>query len=212
MALSLKLFQARQVSVPAWAEAFNLAGPRAITARWAWAVLALGTVAALGAGLDLEQAEAEHDQASADVQRLQRARHQQQVAMQAQTQSRQTPQPGTPATALSADQTARAAQVVAWLAYPWPAHLTQADAAANEAHALMVSWQLDLSGWNGQLATQPAVRLSAVVADDAAALRWAQVLGPQAQLISRAALSAPLPTARGPYTARAELSWVGGTP
>ena len=113
---------------------------------------------------------------------------------------------------LRADQTARAAQLASWLAYPWLDTLKQADAAATQAQVWMLGFHLDLSGWTGQTQTRPWVRMSAAVPDDVAALQWVQGLGTQAQLISRQALSAPVDTARGPYQARAELAWGGAQP
>jgi len=202
----------RASRVPDWAESLNLAGPRVRTASWSWLLLLAGLTAAAWVWPQVEQIEAESVQAKADVQRLQRARHQAELVVQAR--SHVTPGASAPAdaSALAPDQAMHAAQVLSWLAFPWEATLQEADEAAVQAQALMLGFSLDLNGWNGQPQTQAWVRMSAAVVDDAAALRWAQGLGAQAQLISRDRLGTPLDTTRGTYTARAELSWPGATP
>lgn len=199
--------------VPAWAESFNLAGPRNVTAPWAWLILAVGVGACLAVWPEVERAEAEHHEAQADLQRLQRAQHQLQLAQQAKSRP-MDPAVGAAdqAPALSGEQAQHAAQTLAWLAYPWLANLQQAEDAADDSHALLLSWALDLTGWTGQSGSQPAVRIGATVADDGAALRLAQALGPRAQLLSRVTLGSPVATARGSLGLRAELAWLGGAP
>lgn len=203
---------ARVSRVPDWAEALNLAGPRVRTASWSWVLLLAGLTAVAWVWPQVEQIEAEAAQAQADVQRLQRARHQADVRVQARSHGGAGASAPVDASTLAPDQAAQAARMLSWLAFPWEATLRQADEAAVQAQALMLGFSLDLNGWNGQPQTQAWVRMSAAVVDDAAALRWAQALGPQAQLISRDRLGTPLDTHRGTYTARAELSWPGATP
>jgi hypothetical protein len=209
----------RAARAPEWTEALNLAGPRVRTASWSWVLLLAGLTAAAWVWPQVEQHEAEAAQVMADVQRLQRARHQMDLAAQARTRPARgeatvnTTATGTAnTTALTPDQAVHAARMLGWLSFPWLDTLEAADEAALQAQALMLGFNLDLSAWNGQPQTRAWVRMSAAVMDDAAALRWAQALGPQAQLISRDRLGTPLNAARGVYAARAELSWPGDAP
>ncbi|MEY4765316.1 MAG: hypothetical protein RI907_1989 [Pseudomonadota bacterium] len=199
--------------VPHWVEPLNLAGPRARTASWAWVLLLAGLTTATWVGLAAEQAEGEWQQAQADVQRLQRARHQQGLALQARDQvPARGGEAGGAMSPLSADGAAHAAQLLRWLTYPWVATLREADEAAVRAHVQMLGFSLDLQAWNGQPQNLAWVRMSAAVQDDAAALRWAQALGPQAHLLSRERLGAPVDSALGNLAARAELTWPGAQP
>jgi hypothetical protein len=200
----------RWMRTPDWAEALNLSGPRVRTASWAWVLLLAGLTSAAWVWPQVEHLEAEAAQVQADLQRLQRARHQADLAVQARSRGAQG-EAAAPAT-LTPEQAMHAAQLLRWLAYPWVDTLQAADESAQQAQALMLGFSLDLSGWNGQPQTEAWVRMSAAVQDDAAALRWAQGLGPRAQLISRDRLGTPVASARGLYAARAELSWPGVTP
>ncbi len=204
----------RAQQAPAWTEALNLAGPRVRTASWAWVLCLAGLTAAAWVWPQVAQLEAEAAQVQADLQRLQRARHRADLAVLARTRGPLGEASGTaPVSAtLTPDQAVHAAQLVRWLAYPWVDTLQAADESAQQAQALLLGFSLDLSGWSGQPQTRAWVRMSAAVQDDAAALRWSQALGPQAQLISRDRLGTPVASARGLYAARAELSWPGVSP
>ncbi len=209
--------------VPTWTQSLNLAGPRLPTASWAWVLLLAGLTALAWVLPQVQQADADLAQAQADVQRLQRARHQLDVQAQAQARAATLPAAvdGAAASAnAKADPTgllndgnaARAAQLMQWLAFPWVATLQQADEAAQAERALLLGFNLELSNLGAGPQAQAWARMSAAVTDDAAALRWAQALGPQAQLMSRDKLGTPVDTARGPYAWRAEVSWPGAQP
>jgi hypothetical protein len=198
---------------PTWAQSLNLAGPRLPTASWAWVLLLAGLTALAWVLPQVQQLEAEQAQAQADVQRLQRARHQLEVQALAQTRAAQPARAdANQASVLNEGNAARAAQLMQWLGFPWMATLQQADEAAQVEHALMLGFNLDLSNLGTGPQTLAWARMSAAVMDDAAALRWAQALGAQAQLMSRDKLGTPFDTARGPYAWRAEISWPGGQP
>jgi hypothetical protein len=204
----MRALRARQA--PNWTEALNLAGPRVRTASWAWVLCLAGLTAAAWVWPQVEHLEAEAAQVQADLQRLQRARHQADLAMQARSRGAQGEAAST--ATLTPDQAVHAAQLLRWLAYPWVDTLQAADESAQQAQALLLGFSLDLGGWNGQPQTRAWARMSAAVVDDAAALRWSQALGPQAQLISRDRLGTPVASAQGLYAARAELSWPGVIP
>ena len=211
-------------AAPTWTQALNLAGPRLPTASWAWVLLLAGLTALAWVLPQAQQADADLAQAQADVQRLQRARHQ--LEVQAQAQARATRAPALPTEAgattanakadptglLNESNAAHAAQLMQWLAFPWVATLQQADVAAQAERALLLGFNLELSNLGAGPQAQAWARMSAAVTDDAAALRWAQALGPQAQLMSRDKLGTPVDTARGPYAWRAEVSWPGAQP
>jgi hypothetical protein len=202
---------------PTWAQSLNLAGPRLPTASWAWVLLLAGLTALAWVLPQVQQLEAEQAQAQADVQRLQRARHQMEVQALAQTRAARpahadAAKDGGLASVLNEGNATRAAQLMQWLGFPWMATLQQADEAAQAEHALMLGFNLDLSNLGTGPQTLAWARMSAAVMDDAAALRWVQALGAQAQLMSRDKLGTPFDTARGPYAWRAEISWPGGQP
>ncbi len=216
MSSLIGLAQAR-AAAPAWTQSLNLAGPRLPTASWAWVLLLAGLTALAWVLPQAQQADEALTQAQADVQRLQRARHQLDVQAQALTRAARPlhADEGKDAAAsalLNDGNAARAAQLMQWLGFPWMATLQQADEAAQAEHALMLGFNLDLSNLGAGPQALAWARMSAAVMDDAAALRWAQALGPQAQLMSRDKLGTPVDTARGPYTWRAEISWPGVQP
>jgi hypothetical protein len=206
---------------PTWTQSLNLAGPRLPTASWAWVLLLAGLTALAWVLPQVQQADVDLAQAQGDVQRLQRARHQLEVHAQARARgAASTVAAGTTPTDAHTDPTgllndsnaARAAQLMQWLAFPWVATLQQADEAAQAERALLLGFNLELSNLGAGPQAQAWARMSAAVTDDAAALRWAQALGPQAQLMSRDKLGTPVDTARGPYAWRAEVSWPGAQP
>jgi hypothetical protein len=211
-------------SVPTWTQSLNLAGPRLPTASWAWVLLLAGLTALAWVLPPVLQADADLAQAQTDVQRLKRARHQLEVQAQAQARATRAPDmpgnagattahtKGDPTGLLNESNAAHAAQLMQWLAFPWVATLQQADVAAQAERALLLGFNLELSNLGAGPQAQAWARMSAAVTDDAAALRWAQALGPQAQLMSRDKLGTPVDTARGPYAWRAEVSWPGAQP
>jgi len=210
------LAQAR-AAPPIWTQSLNLAGPRLPTASWAWLLLLAGLTALAWVLPQAQQADEELAQVQADVQRLQRARHQLDVRAQALTRVARPihadeDKDAAASSLLNDSNAGRAAQLMQWLGFPWMATLQQADEAAQAERALMLGFNLDLSNLGAGPQAQAWARMSAAVVDDAAALRWAQALGPQAQLMSRDKLGTPVDTARGPYAWRAEISWPGVQP
>lgn len=199
---------------PAWADELDFVGPRVRTAPWAWAVLLAGVLAMGWALPQVQQADEDLAEAHSLLKRLQRASHQQALAAKAQALR---PVGGAASEAnappvLKAEVARQAAQWAQWLAYPWLRVLGEVEAAAQSERAVMLSFSLDLATLASADKAWPEARLSAAVRDDAAALKWAQALGPQAQLLTRDKASQPFTNAAGTYAWRAEAVWAGGQP
>ncbi|MGE5452835.1 MAG: hypothetical protein ACM3VZ_13465 [Acidobacteriota bacterium] len=188
-----------------WAHQLDFVGPRVATSVWGWGLLVVGLCLALQ-GADqvrsLQQAQADEQ---ASLARLQRAEHQRQVA-------------AAPLRAASGAQAAWSSEalqsaqgVVRLLAYPWASVVNRVEQAALQEQALLLSFSLnqDLPLTDARAAV--AVRLTAAVPTDEAALRWCQAHGDGAQLLSRERLSTPAPSPQGDYPWRAEVSWIGGS-
>lgn len=199
------------VRQPAWAEQLDFVGPRVRTASWAWVCLLAG-VAAVGWVLPaVNDAQSEQAQAQADLARLRRAAHQADVVRKAAAMG-QAAAPIDAAPPLTGDAARQAAQLAQWLAYPWLKQLTRVEAAAQAEHAVMLSFSLDLSPLASRPDAWPELRLAAAVLDDVSGLRWAQTLGPDAQLLSRERLSTPIPVGTASFAWRVEALLGGATP
>lgn len=192
-----------------WAQELDFVGPRLSPSPWSWLLLLLGLVA-LGVVLpQVQDAFAQQAEAQATLKRLQRAVHQQTIAAKAPKEVvRQADQ----APPLSPESAQHAAQVAQWLGYPWLSLLDQVDAAAKTEQVVMLAFNLDLATLGSRADSVPDVRLSAAVRDDASALRWVQVQGVSAQLLSRERLGTPFMVATGNYEWRAEALLAGGSP
>lgn len=189
-----------------WAEQLNFAGPRVATSVWGWALFVVGLCASLYAAdvAQMWQHTLEAEQTS--LMRLERAQHQRQLA-QAATVSKVKPNSNwTPEALQSAYGVARL------LAYPWAKTLDQVELAALQEGALLLSLAVDQDKPLADVASPVAVRLSAAVLNDEAALNWAAAHGDGAQLLGRERLANPSPSPQGDYPWRADVSWVGAQP
>jgi len=196
---------------PAWADQLDFVGPRVRTASWSWVCLLAGVVAVVWVIPEVNEAQAELAQAQSDLQRLRRATHQAEVVRKAVTMT-QSATPADAAPALTGDAARQAAQLAQWLAYPWLKQLARVEEAAQAEHTVMLSFSLDLSPLASRPDAWPELRLSAAVRDDVAALRWAQTLSPQAQLLGRERLSAPITVGASSFEWRVEATIGGVTP
>ncbi|MDO9237132.1 MAG: hypothetical protein Q7U28_14000 [Aquabacterium sp.] len=190
-----------------WADELDFVGPRIRTASWGWALLLAGLLAVAWVLPQVTEVDVAQAEAQLTLKRLQRAAHQQAIALKAPKQADHVSAQGP---ALTAEMTRHAAQLAQRLAYPWSATLHTIDEAAHSAHAVMLSLNLDLTAADAAKSSAD-IRLSAAVQDDASALRWVQAQGPSAQLLSRQRLGVPLTTASGQYDWRADAT-VSGAP
>ncbi|MES2089037.1 MAG: hypothetical protein V4532_03505 [Pseudomonadota bacterium] len=188
-----------------WADGLDFVGPRVRTALWSWALLVGGLAACMAVSEQAQQFITHRDEAQAMLHRLERAQHQQTMARAA---PRAASSPGQAVAQPLDDATLRqAVRVAQQLAYPWPAVIERVEQSAQQEHAVLTGFSLDISSLGGKGETRPQVRLQAALHDDASALRWVAAHGDQAQMLGRDALSTPFDTAQGHYALRAEAVW-----
>lgn len=197
---------------PDWAHELDFVGPRVRTAAWAWGCLLAGILAAAWVWPQVVQVDADLADAQQTLKRLQRAAHQQVLALQAPAVSASRAGQADQAPGLTPESAQRAAQLAQWLGYPWMTVIERVESAGQAEQVVMLSFSLDIGTLGSRADSAPDVRVTAAVRDDASALRWAQTQGPSAQLLSRERLSTSFATASGAYDWRAEASWTGGAP
>lgn len=189
-----------------WVERLDFAGPRVATSLWGWALLVAGLCAGLYAA-DLAQVSQQTlDAEQASLNRLERVKHQRQLAQSAKGSSASLE------LAWSPDALKSAQGVVRLLAYPWAQTLDQVERAALQEQALLLSLAVDQDKPLSDVASPVVVRLSAAVLNDEAALQWAAAHGEGAQLLARERLATPSASPQGDYPWRADVSWVGAQP
>ncbi len=206
MSTRLNKLWPRQQCVPDWPEQLNLMGPRARTASWAWVLCLAGLTTWGWLWPEWARLADEAQQVQADLHRLQRAQHRQQLQLQV---TERRPTAVASAEAQQPLVTAKAAQMAQWLAYPWLKTLNDLDVAAGRHQAMLLDFQLDLSAWDGQAGTRPWAHISAVAPSDVAALQWMQALGEHAQLLGRTPMATGLDEAVRVGTLRVSLQWAG---
>lgn len=186
-------------------DTLDFVGPRVRTAPWSWALLVLGLVAALTMADRAQEVDTSLQAATQTMDRLTRARHQQQLARTAPRAAREASVAAS--SALTAPALRQAAGMVQLLAFPWTEVIEHVEQAASKEQAVLTSFNLDLGTLEGKAGAQPSARLSLAVRDDAAALRWLAAQGDDAQLLSRQLLSTPFDTLNGHYALRYEAAW-----
>lgn len=205
----------RQASVN-WPQELDFVGPRVRTSVWGWALLVVGVSLALHASDRMQAMGAEREAAQAQLKRLERQAHAQQIQVQAEQRGLPTAVAGAEsapqAPVLTGEAWRRAAQLALWLGYDWVAELDQVEQVSAEAHVVLTGWSMDLSPLGGATEAQPERVLQAAVQDDVSALAWLAQLGDAAQLRSRERLAAPFQTAWGTYAWRVTAVTPGGTP
>lgn len=194
---------------PQWANELDFVGPRVAPSPWSWLLLLTGLIVWAFILPQLQTLETDRADAEATLKRLQRAEHQQKVAVRG-SQGQAPGKVSVPV--LNQDSAVHAAQLAQWLGYPWMAMLDQVEAAAQAQDAVMLGLSLDLSTLASKADASPDLRLSAAVKDDGSALRWVQAQGQGGQLLSRERLSAPFVSAQGSYEWRVEATVSGEQP
>lgn len=190
-----------------WTRALDFVGPRVVTSVWGWALLVLGLSLALSVADQAQSLAQQQADEEACLRRLQRAEHQQRMAM---TPLRSASSAGD-AAAWSPEALRSAQGVVSKLAYPWARVFDQVELAALQEQALLLGLSVDQDTPATDRAMVP-VRLTAAVQSDDAALRWAEAHGPGAQLMARERLASPAPSPQGDYPWRAEVTWLRARP
>lgn len=186
-----------------WTRQIDFVGPRRVTSVWGWALLVIGMSAALFVTDQASAVDQLLRQEQADWHRLDRAKHQRQIA-QAPLRSASS------AEATWNTESLQSAQgVVRLLAYPWAPVLDQIEQAALQEQALLLSVSIDQDRGLSDGKAAVDVKVSAAVQSDEAALKWAEAHGPHAQLLLREKLSTPAPSPQGDYPWRALISWDG---
>ncbi|RZL00973.1 MAG: hypothetical protein EOP36_13440 [Rubrivivax sp.] len=186
-------------------EALDFVGPRVRTAVWSWGLLVAGLVAALSVADQAQQTQESLDEATQTLGRLERARHQQQVARTAPRAAREAS--ASASSVLTAPALRQASSMVQLLAFPWTEVIGHVEQAASNEQAVLTSFSLDLSTLEGKAGAHPSARLTLAVRDDASALRWLATQGEGAQLLSRQLLSTPFDTSNGHYALRYDAAW-----
>lgn len=195
---------------PRWAESLDFVGPRVHVALWSWALLVLGLAVGMAVAEQAQTLQSSQDEVQATLRRLERAQHQQKLAMAAPRAASSAESGQAAASALDATKAKQAARVSQLLAYPWPAVISRMEQAAQQEHAVLTGFSLDINGLGGKADALPQARLQAALFDDASALRWVSAHGDGAQLLGRDLLASPFETEQGAYALRAEASWSAG--
>jgi hypothetical protein len=197
-------------SPASWSDELDFIGPRVRTSVLGWALLALGLVAVLRANDLAEASQQSLAEAQSLIKRLERGSRQvavQEKAVAAVVQAHQDEVP-----ALDDAGWHHAAQLAQWLGFDWARTLDQVDAASDGDHAVLTQFNLDLATLASGPDTQPELKVQAAVRDDVNALRWMELLGPNASLRTRDRLTAPFVTRHGDYAWRVDVVIEGGQP
>ena len=189
-----------------WVQQLDFAGPRINTSIWGWGLLVMGLSVMLAAADQAQSVRHDLESEHLSLLRLQRVEHQRKLAAMPMRGA------SSPALAWSSEALQSAQGVVSLLAYPWSQLFDQVEKAALEERALLLTLALDQDRSLTDARTPVVIRLTAAVANDESALRWAGAHGAGSQLLSRERLGAPAPSPQGDYLWRAELSWLGPQP
>lgn len=195
---------------PRWAESLDFIGPRVHVALWSWALLVLGLAVGMAVADQAQTLQSSQDEVQATLRRLERAQHQQKLATAAPRAASSADAAQAAAFALDAAKTKQAARVSQLLAYPWAVVISRMEQAAQQEHAVLTGFSLDISSLGGKADAVVQARLQAALPDDASALRWVSAHGDGAQLLGRDLLASPFETEQGAYALRAEASWAAG--
>lgn len=189
-----------------WAHQLDFVGPRVVTSLWGWSLLVVGLCVAMAMADQAQSVQQAMLAEQTSLHRLQRAEHQRKLAL-APARSASSADP-----AWSPEALLSAQGVVHVLAYPWAAVLDRVEQAALQEQALLLSFSVDQDRSLSDNKTPVAIRLTAAVSTDEAALRWSVAHGEGALLLARERLATPAPSPQGDYPWRAEVSWTGVKP